>query len=241
MAQEMLASHRFSPPVNRLVTEEWGPFLLGNTAPDVQTVNGHARDTTHFYTIPPSGNVAAYQTLLTAHPGLAQIERLSRGHAVFVAGYLAHLLADEAWWHTIFHPVFGVGAEWATWRERIFLHNVLRTHLDRADQARLDEGVDQVLAEVEPRSWLPFAVDGALCNWRDRLAEQLTPGHRIHTAEVFAARMDIPAAQIEEALASPHQMGRIFEHLPRERLQAYRDSVLRESVDLINDYLGGYK
>ena len=241
LAQEMRASHRFSPPVNHFLEEEWGPFLLGNTAPDVQTVNGHARDATHFYTIPPTGKVAAYRTLLAVHPHLAHPTHLPPAHAAFVAGYLAHLLADEAWWHTIFHPFFGAGAEWGTWPERIFLHNVLRTYIDRQDQARLDDGVDRDLARVEPHNWLPFTADGALCRWRDRLVEQLEPGHHIRTAEVFAARMKIPAAQIEEALASPEQMERLFERLPCENLVAYRAHVLKESVDLVDDYLGGYK
>ncbi len=67
--------------------------------------------------------------------------------------------------------------------------------------------------------------------------EQLQPGHRIRTAEVFAERMGVSAEMVEMATHSPERMAWIFRHVPPERLQAYRDTVLRRSAQLINDYL----
>jgi hypothetical protein len=239
LAQEMIAAGRLSAAARRLLESHWGPFLLGNTAPDAQTVTGQPRYDTHFYRIPPSGETPAREAILTAHPALARPDRLTADHAVFLGGYLAHLLADEAWWRDVFDPFFGLSAPWGAWKERIFLHNVLRTHLDREDQAQLNGSAGPALATAEPRGWLPFVSDDALCAWRDLLVTQLQPGHHIRTAEVFAERMHVASELIEEALLSPQPMARIFRHATLAHLQAHRADVVRRSVDLLNEYLGG--
>jgi hypothetical protein len=239
MAQEMLSSGRLSPPVLRVLRSTWGAFLLGITAPDVQTVSHQPRRTTHFYDIPPRGDRPAHATFLVDHPSLARAQQLEDAHASFVAGYLAHLVADEAWWREVFDPFFGLHAGWGEWEERIFLHNVLRTHLDRQDQARLNGDVAGSLASARPNHWLPFVEDEAIRSWRDDLVAQLQPGHHVRTAEVFAARMHLEAEVVEEALNTPQQMDRIFRHASRSALRAYRTGVLHRSIEVINTYLGG--
>jgi hypothetical protein len=239
MARELLDSGQLVPSAQDLLEAEWGPFLLGHTAPDVQTVSAQPRRNTHFYTIPPSSSRPAYRALLIAHPDLAQAGRLARAHAAFLAGYLAHLKVDEGWWRGTFYPFFGPQAEWATWEQRIFLHNVLRTWLDRRDQTLLDGREAQVLGEAEPQGWLPFVQDEDLRAWRDLLIQQLQPGERVRTAEVFAARMHVPAEAVEAALNSPEQLDHIFRQVPLERLEAYRADGLRDSAELISKYLEG--
>ncbi|HHS97491.1 MAG TPA: hypothetical protein ENK08_06270, partial [Chloroflexi bacterium] len=203
MARELVEGGALSPPVQSLLEREWGPFLLGHTAPDVQTVSHQPRDETHFYTLPPSSTTPAYRRLLRTYPELARADRLPSDHAAFLAGYLAHLLVDEQWWREIFHPFFGPEAGWETFERRLFLHNVLRTWMDQEDQARLDGREAQALARAEPRGWLPFVRDEDLRAWRDLLVEQLQPGRQVRTAEVFAARMGLPAEAIEATLRSP--------------------------------------
>jgi hypothetical protein len=237
MAREVLERGTLAAPARWLLVAQYGPFLLGHTAPDVQTVSGQRREETHFYTLPPRSTTPAAQVLLDAYPTLARAERLEPAHAAFMSGYLAHLLADELWWREVFHPFFGPDAGWDTWEERLFLHNVLRTWLDEQDQNRLDGREATALAGVEPRGWLPFIRDEDLRAWRDDLVEQLRPGRRIRTAEVFAERMGVSAEMVETAAHSPERMAWIFQHVPPERLQAYRDMVLRRSVQLINEYL----
>ncbi len=239
MAQELIAAGDLTPHAHSLVTAHRGPFLLGHTAPDVQTVSGQTRGSTHFYEIPPRDDTPAPRAFLAAHPQLARAAQLDPAHAAFLAGYLAHLQVDEAWWREVFAPLFGPAAGWGEWEERLFLHNVLRTHLDRADQARLDRDIAPTLAATEPAGWLPFVSDEALRRWRDLLVEQLTPGQHVRTAEVFAERMRVPAEAVEEALRSPVQMERLFRHAPPQRLAAYRADALRRGAALVNDYLGG--
>ncbi len=237
MAREVLESGLLTGDALHFLQAHPGPFLLGHTAPDVQTLSGQRREETHFYTLPPSGGTPAHEALLQAYPALARPDRLRPPHAAFLAGYLLHLLADELWWWEVFHPYFGAGANWGSWSERLFLHNVLRTWLDWQDQARLNGGEAVLLTTAEPDGWLPFIRDEDLRAWRDDLIEQLQPGHRIRTAEVFAARMEVTAEMIEEAARSPERMARIFRHVPPERLAAYRALVLHRSAELVNRYL----
>lgn len=237
MAREVLERGALAAPARRLLQVHYGPFLLGHTAPDVQTVSGQRREETHFYTLPPRTAVPAFQALLDACPALADAGRLEPDQAAFISGYLAHLLADELWWREVFYPFFGPDAGWGTWQERLFLHNVLRTWLDEQDQARLDGSEADALAAAEPRRWLPFIQDENLRAWRDALVEQLQPGHRIRTAEVFAERMGVSAEMVETAAHSPERMVWIFRQVPLEHLQSYRDTVLHRSAHLINGYL----
>ena len=236
MAQEIRNDGRLTASARRALEADWGAFLLGNAAPDVQSVSHQPRRETHFYDIPPSAETTAHRAFLAAHPALAEAPVLAPDHAAFVAGYLAHLVADEAWWRQVFNPCFGVDADWGEWRERIFLHNVLRTHLDRVDQARLNGSVVAALEQAEPHQWLPFVEDEVLVAWRDLIVAQLQPGEHVLTAEVFAERMHVSPERVEEALDSPHQMARIFEHASEVELARYRSDVLRRSIELINRY-----
>jgi hypothetical protein len=237
LAEEMLRGDDLSPTARRLLILQRGPFLLGHTAPDVQTVSGQFRDETHFYTLPRTSDRQAHEALFTAHPALARAESLPPAQAAFVAGYISHLLLDELWLDCIFLPYFE-GQEWGTRHERLFLHNVLRTWMDHQDQQRLNGTVATALREAEPHDWLPFVSDQELRAWRDWLVEQLGPGLVVQTAAVFARRMGVSAAEVEAVLNSPQQMEeRVFRHVPRDALRAFHETGYARSVALIDRYL----
>lgn len=237
LAKETLHGDALPLAIRRLLIQQRGPFLLGHTAADVQTVSGQARRETHFYSIPRTNERPAYEVLFAAHPRLARAERLPPAQAAFVAGYIAHLLLDELWLERIFQQYF-VEQTWGTRRERLFLHNVLRTWMDRQDQQRLSGTTVTTLREVKPQGWLRFVGDEHLRSWRDWLVEQLGPGHSVQTAEVFAQRMGISVAEVEAVLMSPRQMEtRIFRHVPRGALQSFHDTGYTQSVGLITRYL----
>lgn len=222
----------------RLLTREPGPFLLGHTAPDVKAVSGQRREECHFYTIPRTSDRPAYEALFDAYPSLAHIEALPLPQVAFVAGYIAHLLLDELWLDEIFQRYFL--RDWGPLRERLFLHNVLRTWIDRREQESLDGTVTRTLREAEPDRWLPFVDDEHLHLWRDWLVDQLAPGRNMETAEVLARRMGISAAEVEAAARSGQQMEeRIFRHIPRSALQAYRETGYEVSVGVVNSHVSG--
>ena len=51
LAEEVIRRAELEPHVQRLLTQQRGPFLLGNTAPDVKTLSGQRRLETHFYSV----------------------------------------------------------------------------------------------------------------------------------------------------------------------------------------------
>lgn len=235
-AQEILNSDGLTPAARRLLSRERGPFFLGHTAPDVQTVSGQRRDETHFYTLPRTSTIPSYQALFAAHPELARPERLPSAQAAFLAGYIAHLLLDELWLEMVFTPYFEIGE--GSHRQRVFLHNVLRTWLDQRDQQRLNRDTIEALRQAEPRQWLPFVSDEHLRAWRDWLIEQLESGQEVQTAEVFAQRMDVSVEEIEAILTSPQRMQKeVFGIIPEAILQSFHDVGYSRSIELVNGYL----
>jgi hypothetical protein len=236
-AEEILCGNDLSPTASHLLTQQRGPFLLGNTAPDVQTISGQARIETHFYTLPRVSTRPAYEELFVAHPALAHAGELEPAQAAFIAGYIVHLLLDELWLDEIFLRYF-CGDD-TTRQEQAFLHNILRTWMDTQDQARLNGNVTTPLQEAIPQDWLPFIQDADLHIWRNWLVEQLGPGRNTQTAEVFARRMGISAQEMKAILQSPEQMKqRIFQRVSLDTLQAFREEGYRQSVVLINRYIG---
>lgn len=177
-----------------------GAFLLGNTAGDVQVVSGQPRPETHFYAFPPRGRPRAWQAMVQAYPELADPDTLAPDRAAFVAGYSAHLIWDEVWAWEVYIPSYLESGVWEGRLARSVHHNALRVLLDRRAAAELATWSPLVpaLQAVEPVGWLPFVAEGALRRWRDWLTEQLVDPERGATAQVFAERMGVSVAALED-------------------------------------------
>jgi hypothetical protein len=236
LAEGVLQGADLSTAARRLLTEQRGPFLLGTTAPDVQIISGQERQETHFYSLWTTSSRPAYEEMFAAHPSLALAQALPLAQAAFVAGYISHLLLDELWLHQIFWPHF-----WQSIDDRhecAFLHNVLRTWMDRQDRRQVNGSVAAVLHEVEPHHWLTFASDEHLRCWRDWLTEQLLPGRVVRTAEVFAQRMGVRVEAMEAVLQSPREMETaVLSRIPPFALDSFRSTGYERSVALIEEYL----
>ena len=225
----------------RFLNEHACSFLFGNTAADVQVVSGQTRQETHFFEMPLRLEaMQPWRQMLFAHPQLACPQRLPAEQAAFLAGYLCHLQADWLWITDIYSPVFGPGRDWGTFPQRLYLHNVLRSYLDRQILLDLAPNTQDCLASVNPDRWLPFAEDRALRAWRDLLAPQLLPGAAVQTVEVFAARQGISAAEYYALLDSQERMQReIFSLLSLSEVEAYRQRLIRENLKLLDEYMAG--
>ena len=235
-AAEILAAPELPSEARSALQADWPAFLFGNTAPDVQTISGQPREATHFFSVPLRGAPAAGRQMLAQYPALAMRVALPPAQGAFIAGYLAHLVFDQLWVRDLFEPCFGEAPEWGTFRERLYLHNVLRAHVDAADLARLAPVVGAQLSAAAPAGWLPYVDSHHLLAWRDLIADQLTSGAG-RTVEVFAQRNRVDPREFAALLASPEQMAaRVFSHLPPGALAAYRAQALAASVRTISDY-----
>jgi Zinc dependent phospholipase C len=240
IAGDVLTDPALASTVRAHLAAARGAFLFGSIAPDVQSVSKQPREATHFFQMPPTNTQPAPRVMLATHPTLARSHKLPSAQAAFIAGYLAHLALDELWIADVFGPHFGLTAEWGTFRERLLIHNVLRTWLDQRDQNRLNGSLSATLAEVEPRDWLPFVTDEHLRAWRDEIAAELRPGSEIRTAEVFAERLHVPSAEFRRVLESPEEMQRrVFSHLSPGCVDRFYTDARTVSVRWITEYLKG--
>jgi hypothetical protein len=238
-AEEILARPELAPDVKADLQAELPAFLFGNTAPDVQTISGQPREATHFFRVPMQAGPRAELHMLSSHPILADRSALPAAQAAFLAGYLAHLVFDQLWIRDIFEPFFGEEPAWGSFRERLYLHNVLRADVDAQDLERLGPAVPHALQAAEPNGWLPFVDDHHLHAWRDIIADQLSSGAG-RTVEVFAQRARIDPREFAALLASPQQMQqRVFSHLPSGLLAQYRAQSVAESTRMISAYWQG--
>jgi len=238
-ANEILSHPDLEPAAQSALAAELPAFMFGNIAPDVQTVSGQPREATHFFPVPLNGAPAAARVLLDRHRGLSRPSALPPAQAAFLAGYLAHLVFDQLWVAQIFEPVFGPAQAWADFRERLYLHNVLRAHIDGQDLQQLLPGAAAQLKAAEPSAWLPFEADPHLRTWRVLVADQLGPGAG-RTVEVFAERSRVDPAAFAQLLSSPDELqSRVLSRLPPDTLPHYRASALKGAADTINTYLRG--
>ncbi len=241
VARQVLMRQDLSPQAAQLLQKYASAFLLGNTAPDVQTVSGQPRQETHFFELPlhPQDR-DPWEVMFGAHPSLRRLDRIEPDRAAFIAGYASHLLADWMWVKILFNPVFGQDATWGSPSERVYLHNVLRSYLDFQILPGLIQDLPSQhrMERLQPRGWLPFVQDTHIEQWRDYLCGQLKPGAAMQTVEVFAARQGIPAEQYYRLLNSETLMEReIFSRLPYSSLLDFWQRLLDQNVQLLNHWI----
>jgi hypothetical protein len=237
LAQQMLAAPDLSSGTREILTTELPAFLFGNIAPDAQTVSGQAREATHFFPVPLGDALPAHETLFARHPGLARANHLPAAQAAFLAGYLAHLELDQLWIKDIFDPVFGPRQTWGNFRERLYLHNILRAHWDAQDLQWLPTTTGNGLRAARPQRWLPFVSDDSLRRWRDLVADQLAPGAAARTVEVFAERLGADPHAFAALVNSPADMERrVFARISPARLEQFCADGLARSLARIHAY-----
>ncbi len=238
LSEKLLSHGELEPSLRDRLLRSRAAFLFGNTAPDFVTLAGLPREVGHFFHVPIRRSQPAHQRMLELHPGLGRPTQLPDDQAAFLAGYLAHLWLDQAWIIAVFEPIFGPDVPRNSFRRRLLDHNLLRAHMDRGARHRLPGGLAEDLASTEPHAWLPFTDDLSLANWRDHLAEQLSPGGHSRTIDVFADRHGIsPEAFVHQLNSGPIMSQAVFQHLPQAALAELEEMWLNRSVELVNDYL----
>ena len=238
IAEEILEDNRLHALVRNLLCDFLPAFLFGNVAPDVQAISRYTREDTHFFSIDNVGNNVAYKAMLSKHKELSNTRLLSPVRSAFVAGYLAHLLLDQAWIVEVFNPVFGKQVNWGKFRERLFLHNVLRTFLDQREYDHLPSDIGQRFSlNLSSTRWLPFVDNKDLYRWYQFLSEQLADGLSSRTVEVFADRMGLKPEDFEAILLDDDVMEqKIFARISRIQLDKFRQRALDNTIVMLNDY-----
>lgn len=231
--------HRPEMP-NRLcdhIQTYWPAFCLGQIAADFQIVCDVERHKTHFYNVPPpKGDLAAFDRMLQQFPDLADSQSLPADHAVFLAGYGAHLLYDLIWFHNIV-MLFAMG-DWAERMARFTAHNALLAHEDRLAYATLGDGYGTQLLSLDAAGWLPFDKANNLEAWQKLVGEQLLPENDTQTIQIYAERMNMSPAELETKLNSTAWLqSHIFDHVSRGLIDHVFEQAVTGGIELVANYL----
>ncbi|MEM7114250.1 MAG: zinc dependent phospholipase C family protein [Chloroflexota bacterium] len=221
-----------------LLSQNWSPFYLGSVVPDLSAISDVAREATHFYKIPIPPDVHAVPEMLAANPELADVASLTPEHAVFIAGYSAHLLLDVIWLREIVYPFFVIHDSWSDQQSRRVAHFILLTYFDQHDRRALPKTADRILAAAQSNNWLPFAPDDAINRWQAMLVEQLHPGAPSETINIYAERVGMTPTHFAASLNDPDWMAdQVFGKIPVDQVRAVLQTAVPRTIDLINDYL----
>lgn len=69
---ERLTNPELPKPLKALLEEDTGAFLLGSTAPDVQTLTHDSRASTHFYETRGSREFWGWEKMIRTNPNVTQ-------------------------------------------------------------------------------------------------------------------------------------------------------------------------
>ncbi|MFH1486386.1 MAG: zinc dependent phospholipase C family protein [Chloroflexota bacterium] len=221
-----------------------GAYLLGATSPDVRILTGAARYDTHFYPLDGEAIDSSVCCFLRTHPELAIAGELDDFTAAFVAGYLSHLVTDEAWIVDIYRPYFN---------KAVLPVEGLVNMLDRALQYELDR---RERTDHESMLWCQTQLDrleidravgffdaDTLQRWRRFVWVAAGREPTWGRFRSFAERFLLSSRKVEEKclelfLASlPQMLQQTVERVTEERLRVFRQEVVGESVHMAEEYL----
>lgn len=144
-----------------------GAFVLGATAPDIRVVSRGDRADTHFFDLDNLEKQDSVERMFEAHPHFRTPSGLDAATTAFIAGYITHLVLDEAWIEEIYRPSFGVYSDIDADPRSNVLDRVLQYELDRRD--RIDDqcrhDLQGALAATAPPQGIPFIADDHLDRW----------------------------------------------------------------------------
>lgn len=223
--------------LHTLLKQQWPAFYFGSVAPDYQEVADVPRHQTHFYDLPPEPDNMGYNTMWHTYPQLTDLANLSPEQAMFVAGYSVHLLYDMIWLRDVVYPFFFQAKDMGDRQQRILIHFILLTYLDKLAFASLPQTAARTLAAAASEAWLPFADNTHLDQWRNLLLPQLQPGAVASTVAVYARRLNLTPAEFAANLENPDWMeAHVFGKLPVTEIQSILATAVPRSLDLLLDY-----
>jgi len=218
IAQELLVDELLPAHYRGLLRRQIPAFQLGGIVADARVASGVGREVTHFYAYGRPISEHPWRLMLRHHPELN--EARDESHLAFLAGYVAHLAADEAWALKMVRPQFWE-REWLGIERRdkfLALHLIL-TVMDERDLKILAHWQAESLGRSEPKAWLPFMTDEVLRGWRDLVARQIVPGGESETLAIFGRRLNRDPAEIRAVLDDPVLMDHhLWRHVPRSSL-----------------------
>lgn len=222
-----------------------GAFYLGTSAPDINVLTRWERPRTHFFDLADYGEQDGVEGLFRGHPGLADPRRLNSSTAAFLAGYVSHLVVDEAWINDIYRPCFGRRSPLGGSALANVMDRLLQFELYRREQVNSDIS-DEIRSDLL-RSALEIEVDliddATLRRWRDIAVEVLEHPADWQRFGLIASRFlktygVETAAQFQAFLKDvPELLRRTERHVTAERVERFLENSRLRSLEAIREYL----
>jgi hypothetical protein len=240
------AASRLNHPT---VDRHLGAFLLGSVSPDIRIITRGKRDDTHFVNLDFQREGEGLEGLFQLHPHLAQAAALTEPTRAFIVGYASHLFADELWILELYRPFFGNRDVFQDHLRGDLMDRALQLELDRREQLALGglETLHPLLVKAEEDVEVGFISSSTMCEWRQWVEGALDWSFTWDRLRVMARRVgsrskdpseDQLKEMVEEFLESvSHGLERIYQAIPRERVEAFRERSIQDLLKFARDYL----
>lgn len=223
-----------------------GSCFLGSTAPDIRAMTKGNREDTHFAPLSLETVGVGVRRMFELHPELADRRDNSPATRAFVLGYVSHLIADEVWITTMYRPHFS--------RENNLAGDEVAAQIwDRALQLELDRQVlpemngfsanGGRLANAERDVTMPFLAAETLAEWRQWVTRFMGWDFDWERLKRAMNRMYRDNAEVQQTVdrflaGMPASLEEIYAQIPREKLAAYQEQAVRQSLLQVKEYLG---
>jgi len=229
---------------NGLLDDERGNLYLGSTAPDIRVITSWERERTHFFDLGNFGEQSGVYSFLRAYPTLARRGSVSRPIAAFVAGYLSHLVMDEAWINSVYRPHFGSASPLGGGLKANVMDRALQFSLDRdrrSDRDLIAHVVDAV-ARCDLGLEVGFIDSDTLQQWHRvvlEMMEQIPDWERFrHAARRHVGATESSGEDFDALVSSlPDLVDETIRYLTPDLIDSFMADALGRSVESVREYL----
>lgn len=227
-----------------IVDECLGSYLLGATSPDIRLITGASREQTHFLSLDADFAESSSQSLFRFHADLADGRALDRLTRAFVAGYLSHLITDDAWILDVYRPFFGGKAAAGDGLVNM-MDRALQYELDRRERMDRDKMArcQMLLAGLRLEKDIAFFDVDVLEKWRRFVwtaagREPSWDRFRSFSERFLLSSGKVESEHLETFLASlPEMLQQTVDLVGEAQLTAFRRKVVSDSVKAAEEYL----
>lgn len=228
-----------------VVDGNWGSYYLGSTAPDIRFFIASGREETHFLPLDSEEGASGVERMFEAYPELVEDANLSAATKSFVAGYLSHLVTDEAWIYRIYRPFFGKSSPLGGDPMANLLDRVLQFELDRRERLNSSSisTIRRDLLDSTAGIAVGFIDRFSLERWREFVSIATTRKPNWEGFRFFAERYLIwmreiaPEEQKTFFASFDARVEQVLRMVPEEPLRAFREQSIEDSVRVAEEYL----
>jgi hypothetical protein len=221
-----------------------GAFILGSTAPDMRVMTGQKREETHFTDLNATTLDAGVMGMFETHVSLLQPYLLGEATQAFLAGYIFHLIADQAWIINLYRPFFANTEVFPNVKEGSVLDRAFQLDMDLQARSRIKGSakLSQLLSKSERNVSVSFIEEGVLHKWRQRMEDVADMDIGWDRLRFIAKRKfdqeDQETLDLVEGFLESVPLGLeyLYERVPGDNIISFRKTALTEFLRVTKEY-----